>query len=261
MSGPLMLLLLAAVPSLGVPGLSAVDLPADRAAFFEEHLIQELGGQGLKVMSGRDIASLLGLERQKALMGCDQSSCAMELANALGVQAVLLGSLARLDGLLIADIRVLDARSGTRLAAQSARAKSDSEFLTQLDQLARLLAKQLSPEAAVNTTVSGAPARSPGLVIAALGVAAGVTSVVFAVQADAPRQRLDPRTPGTLSLMDAASARERGKSLQSLAVAFGIGSGVAILAGALLAWSPWAGSSVTVVPTKTGAQLTFGGAW
>lgn len=257
MSAPLALLIVAALPSVGVPGLTPVDLPPERATFFEDHLIQELAGQGLKVMSGRDIAALLGMERQKQLVGCDQNSCAMELANALGVDAVLLGSLARLDGMLIADLRVLESRSGKRLAAQSVRARSDSEFLTQLDALARQLVKQLSPE----PTVSAGPTRWPGFVVTGLGVAAGVTSVLFATQADAQRRQLDPSTPGMISLTDAATARENGKTFQSLAVAFGVGSGVAILAGALLAWSPWAGSSVTVVPTKDGARLTLGGAW
>lgn len=257
MPGPLALLVLAAIPSLGVPGLTPVDVPPERVAFFEDHLIQELSNQNLKVMSGRDVAALLGVERQKQLVGCSESSCAIELANALGVGAILLGSIARLDGILIADVRVLESGTGKRLAAHSVRANSDSAFLEKLDELARVLAKQLNPEA----VSSSGPTRWPGFVVAGLGVAAGVASVIFALQADAQRARLEPNMPGFISLTDAAAAREAGKRFQSLAVGFGIGAGVAVLAGVVLAWSPWSGASVSVSPTKDGALVSLGGAW
>ncbi|MBL8912614.1 MAG: hypothetical protein JNM17_18115 [Archangium sp.] len=256
MPGSLALLVLAAVPTLGVPGLTPVDVPSERVAFFEDHLIEQLASQGLKVMSGRDVAALLGVERQKQLVGCSESSCAIELANALGVGSILLGSIARLDGILIADVRVLESGSGKRLASHSVRANSDSAFLEKLDELARVLASQLNPEPR-----TGVSTRGVGFVVTGLGVAAAVGSLGFALAADAQSKLLDPKGPCCLTLYEGAQARDAGRDFQSLAIGFGIGAGVAVLAGVLLAWSPWSGATVSVSPTQGGAQLGIGGAW
>lgn len=61
-----------------------------------EVLATHLREHGLKVMTGRDIGAVLGLERQKQLLGCmdDSTSCSAELAGALGVGALVVGTVA-----------------------------------------------------------------------------------------------------------------------------------------------------------------------
>ena len=51
-----------------------------------------------QVISQQDIATMLGLERQKQLMGCadDSTSCLAELSGALGARFVMSGTLTRL---------------------------------------------------------------------------------------------------------------------------------------------------------------------
>src|SRR5437667_22938 len=44
------------------------------------------------VVSSADIAALLGIERQRQLMGCNEGSCAVELAGALNAKRALRGT-------------------------------------------------------------------------------------------------------------------------------------------------------------------------
>src|SRR5438046_7919376 len=87
-------------PKLGLPGLDRVDVEPEKADFFLEYLAQELYDAGYQVVTRKQIDAVLGLERQKQLLGCadSSSSCLTELAGALGVDAILVGSVARLSG-------------------------------------------------------------------------------------------------------------------------------------------------------------------
>src|SRR4051812_29987801 len=89
----------AAPVTLAAPALANAGLPPDKMEFFTERIAQALAVPGLKVITARDIATVLGLERQKQLLGCasDGNSCIGELGNALGAKGILNGSLARID--------------------------------------------------------------------------------------------------------------------------------------------------------------------
>src|SRR3954468_7651531 len=81
------------------PGLTGVKVGDKEAAFFSEHLAQQLAAAGAKVSSDREINSVLGLERRRQLLGCSENSneCVTELAGALGVDALVVGDIARLQ--------------------------------------------------------------------------------------------------------------------------------------------------------------------
>ena len=84
------------VPKLAAPGLNGVGLDAAFAGFAGEHLAQQLREAGLEVVTGSEIGAVLGIERQKQLLGCSAgASCMTELANALGADGVVLGDLAQ----------------------------------------------------------------------------------------------------------------------------------------------------------------------
>src|SRR5947209_7942042 len=122
-----------------------VNIPADVAAFYSEHLAQQLTLQGLQVVSPSEIATLLGIERQKSLLGCSDNanSCMVELANALGVDGVVTGSLGKFGKSYQVNIKVLSAKDATSLAALSTRVTGGDEAL--LDEL-NATAKKLSNE-------------------------------------------------------------------------------------------------------------------
>src|SRR5438309_267107 len=86
---------------IAAPGLTSVDLSEAMGGLFADHLAKQLELHGLKVTSRSEMQALLGLERQKELMGCsDEStaSCLAELAGALGADGVLTGTLGKVGG-------------------------------------------------------------------------------------------------------------------------------------------------------------------
>ncbi|MEW5740243.1 MAG: hypothetical protein AB1938_15025 [Myxococcota bacterium] len=71
-----LLLLLSSLPALAeplklaAPDLSVMDLSAERSAFYTEALASSLTRAGVRVTTAKAIAQLLGVERQKQMLGC-----------------------------------------------------------------------------------------------------------------------------------------------------------------------------------------------
>src|SRR3954462_9241740 len=106
---------------LAAPGLLGVRVTKEVATFFSDHLAQELEAQGLSVMTASDINALLGIERQKDLVGCanEGGGCMAELATALGVDGVVTGSIGQFDGLFQINLKVVAAADGRKLGIYS----------------------------------------------------------------------------------------------------------------------------------------------
>jgi hypothetical protein len=120
------------------------DVSAAHADFYTELLSDRLADQGLDVTSPREVMTLLGLERQRALLGCEeQSTCLTEIASALGVDAVVVGDLARVGATFQMTLKILKASSGKRLASFTAVAKSEEEFAGLITSAAEVMANQL----------------------------------------------------------------------------------------------------------------------
>src|ERR1043165_1255027 len=85
---------------LASPGLDAVNLKKDRVDFFADHFAQELSNRGIRVITAQEVSAVLGLARTQQLMGCDEgaTSCMTELADALGVDGVITGSIGQFGG-------------------------------------------------------------------------------------------------------------------------------------------------------------------
>jgi hypothetical protein len=98
------------------------------------------------------MAAILGLERQKQLLGCTDasSSCMAELASALGVDAILAGELAKLGSTYQLDLKVLSAKDGARLAGWSENLKDETLFIGALHRAAEAIADAVPTTAAVS---------------------------------------------------------------------------------------------------------------
>ncbi len=149
-------LILTSTPyTLAAPGLTAVDLEAKRVEFLSDYLAQELARVGagqLQVLSQAQVAALLGLERQRQLLGCADDACSTELAGALGSEGLLLGSIAKLGERYTVSLQILTAQTGARRALVT-------EDQLELEELPRFLsraAKQL-----VDQLLTGASAIAP----------------------------------------------------------------------------------------------------
>lgn len=245
---------------LAAPGLTALNLSPDAATYFLEHLGQQLHAQGVEVLTSTEIAALLGLERQKQLLGCtdDQSSCLTEMANALGTDGLLRGSLGKFGKGYQLDLKVLSS-NGQTLASLSQRVESDEALLTALDDAARGIAAQLfqalhrEPLQPLAASPAG-PVSTRWLwwTTGSLGVAALIAGTVLMILAQDP----SVGTPmGELTATVQRLALERQLGL-GLTIGGAAAVGASVLLG-LLTSRPV--PPVTLVPTPQGAALVFSG--
>ncbi|MGQ0505134.1 MAG: hypothetical protein ACT4TC_07405 [Myxococcaceae bacterium] len=124
----------AAVPEK--PQLIVMDLSAaggvekSVASALTEAVVTQVSKQGIfQVVSASDLATLTGLERQKQMMGCSESSsCLAELAGAIGARFVLTGSLAKLGAAYQLSLQTLDSHKAQPLG-RTMRVASDLEAL------------------------------------------------------------------------------------------------------------------------------------
>lgn len=59
---------------VAAPGFNVINLEARLGEFYTEHTAQQLKLLGLEVITVREIASMLGLERQRQLLGCSEGA-------------------------------------------------------------------------------------------------------------------------------------------------------------------------------------------
>lgn len=169
--------------TVAVPALQVVGVDEAVASVYVERLATKLAADDVRVTTARDMAQLLGLERQKALLGCgEESSCVAELAGALGVKALVSGSVARLDSGYVVTLRLLRAPEGTLLSSASERLVGEAALLDFLDDAAVRFREALQ-----RTFGTARPAPSftrwiPALVGGALATGGAVALVVAATQ-------------------------------------------------------------------------------
>lgn len=266
---------------LAAPGLSGFNVAQPELEFFNEHFAQQLTLQGLQVTTAKQISSLLGLERQREIMGCKDAatSCMAELAAALGVEGVVTGSVGKFETSYRVNVSIVAASDGHTLAAYSARAGTSEEVLEDLTTAAKQMAGEVvrtlrggapSPELRVDRAnpINGnvrpaAPSPGWGLrprwwIPAAGAGAVAVVGTVFAVQA---RLRYTD-VAQSASYADAVKAADAGKLDQTLAfVSYGV-AGLGLAAAAVFFFSgdpmppsPLAG--VRLVPAGSGVALTW----
>jgi hypothetical protein len=252
--------LLAQSPELvkvAIPGLSYVGVQPAVGDIHLERFATVLGNTpGLDVTTRRDIEQLLGLERQRALLGCadDSTSCLAELAGGLGVEAVVSGSLAKTGGGYTVTLRVLRARDGAVIASASERLKDELALADWLDDEAPRLGAKITAAFGRTPTASTRWVRFvPG--IAGVVLVAGGSALVGASLSDA-----SSLSEGNTPVAEIPAPISRGQTLQTSGFVL-IGVGAAGIAASAL-WLALGGSAspqVAIVPVQQGAVFTFGG--
>lgn len=100
----------------------------ETAALVTDQLVSQLGKvTELQVISSRDVTALLGLERQRQLLGCTESGCLAELAGALGADDVVSGSVGRLGRSLLLTVTRVETRSATAKSRWSERLRESDD--------------------------------------------------------------------------------------------------------------------------------------
>ncbi len=249
-----------ATPKVVSPEWNAVNVKKELVTFYADALADGLRKQGLEVVTAQDIATLLGMERQRALVGCadDASQCMAELANALGADATLVVNLARFDdGGFRGIAKLISSKSGATLSSAQLDSSTERRLLDSLERAAKVLAAPFVEVPAV-TTAPVAENTSitrfwwvPGVAGLAVGAAgAGLLVAAQGEHAEVRRQN---------SYADAERVANSGKALQTGGwTAVGVGAALVVAGSVMLAW-PKAEVVPSAVVTPDGAAVGVGG--
>ena len=201
------------------------------------------------MITARDIATALGLERQRALLGCaeDASACMSELGAALGCDAIITANLARLDDSYEGSLRVLSARDGKTIADERVEATGQKALARVLEGAAHRLARKLRPPP------PPASVRHYSWIPLAAAVALGVGAGVSLAVANTNLTRITSSDEPT-----AIQLARDGKTLQGAGWAMaGVGAG-ALVGAALLYFLGGGPGSVAPQVHVTGAGASIG---
>jgi hypothetical protein len=140
----------AAPQKLAVLGVVAGEgVPPSTAAAITEAVVAEVRKQSkAEVITQREIASILSLENQKAMLGCQTDACMAELGGALGTDRLVAGDIAKLGESFLLHLRVVDTKK-VRVAAQADRRLRGGTIDDVLDVLPPMVAELFPPQAAV----------------------------------------------------------------------------------------------------------------
>src|SRR4051812_17891778 len=87
----------------------AGEVDAAIARALTEAITTELAARGyFEPISSVEIQTLIGVDRQKQLLGCSEGSCLTEMAGALGAPYLMSGSLAKVGDIFQLNIQVID---------------------------------------------------------------------------------------------------------------------------------------------------------
>lgn len=97
---------------IAVPELTPLGVSSELAQNLTAVIAAELGRYDqVRVLSNREIALLLGLERQKELLGCADDSCVSQLAGALGAEKILSGQLGTVEQSIVFTLQLTNAKT------------------------------------------------------------------------------------------------------------------------------------------------------
>ncbi len=263
---PLAVSLLAAAPvQVAVPDFHITGGKPGQAAVLMDPFVAELSRRGFQVTTQRDIAAMLGIERQKQLLGCADasSSCLTELAGALGSDALVSATLTQTGDAWFGTVTALDSR-GRSLSTLALRAASSAELLESLRRAAGELAADLARAFPGRVAEAGgrrhltAPAIGVGAVaLVLLGVGGGLFGEAHAIDS-----RLRSNAGSLRDAAELESAISRGRTFQTIGlVGLGVG-GAALVTAVVLAIigapeEPKASVQLAVTPGGVHAGVTL----
>jgi hypothetical protein len=237
---------------VAAPSFSLVGLSPELGNVFQDRFVSRLASSELRVTTSRDIAQLLGLERQRQLLGCDaqSSQCLAELAGALGVDVVVSGNIAKSESGFIASVRALRTSDGQMIDAPSTRVEKEGELLDWLDRTADGVRGKILEQLRPGSTTPFVR-WIPGLVGGALLVGGTVCLLLSGVAYG--------ELVGPAPLSDISGTRARGETLMPLGFAL-VGVGAAGVVSSVL-WSMTPSPvKAAWVPLRDGGLFAFSGA-
>lgn len=241
---------------IAVTPLQLIGMPAEMGGYAEDRLANRLGERGYKVTTPADIIAMLGLERQRQLLGgcSDDSGCTAEIGAALGVPLMVTGRVTKIDERFDLVLRVIRQRDGLVVASETRSLEGIKRLGELMEAAGDSLAKQLEPK-----TPFAWRLWVPLLAGAAVaGVGGTFWGLAETRHSALTRSKLDENVVQGLSDIDALFNRLQ---LQRVLGMVGAGVGVALIAGGIV-WNalvPSVPVSVVVAPGPHGAIFAIGG--
>ena len=246
------LIILDLVPGEGVDPTVAISLSSTLTVELERRAVFE-------VVSSRDIAAALGLERQRQLLGCgDGTSCVAELSGAFGAQLVLSGTLVRMGDAFALNLQTTDSKTMKSIGRSVRIAKQLSDLAPTLPfAVAEATGLPAPPE----------PSRVAPLMLIGAGAAAVVGGAVVGMQVlfkdrDVKQElQLAQTNPSVLRPASAYDADLATIATQKTIAVITLSAGAALVAlGVVLYPRPGSTSfAVTLIPAPGG--VGFAGVW
>jgi TolB-like protein len=239
-------------PKIAVMDTQAGGVEAHVAAALTEAITQEVAARGyFRVISSKEIQTLLGFERQKQVAGCssETTSCLAELADAMGARYVLSSTLSKMGDAYQLSLQTLDSARAQPLGRSVRIAKDIATLQAQL---------AYSVADATATPLPPPPSRVlPYSLIGAGGLVA-VGGVVFGIDGISRDLALGRQIAAGPS-QTLAAYEEEAKSIGTSKTLGLVGmlAGAALIAGGIFLNPPdlVGPAKVALLPTASGAAL------
>jgi len=243
-------------PKLAVTEIRAPSGDAELGKLLSELALTEASASGrFSVIGQSDVAAMLGLEKQKQMLGCaDSSECFAEIGGALGADYLLVGTAGQLGALWRIDLKLVEVRKRQVAARAGESVEPRPELLADaIHRCVRRVTAGFEPPVA-----SGR--RKAGWIAAGAGAASLVGGAVFALLARSSWNELkDAEAAGDAAAWRRSRDDVKGRALTAdilfgVGIA-GVGTGSWLLLGGGGGSSPRAG----VVPLPGGAAVAVEG--
>ncbi len=120
---------------------------------------------GVRLITAQDVATAVGLERQKQLLSkdgtCSDSACLAELSGAVGARYVVTGRLDKLGGRFVLTASAFDAAKAVALGKPSLEVESEEKLPGAARELARQVLVALGAEAPSNVSAAALAESKP----------------------------------------------------------------------------------------------------
>ncbi|MFL5318756.1 MAG: hypothetical protein ACJ790_03810 [Myxococcaceae bacterium] len=213
------------------------------------------------VISGDEIRSMIGLERQKALLGCgEDSSCLAEISGALGVDELVSGNLGRVGKTLVLELHRVDTHKARTLSSATRTIEGDPDELLGAVRgaVSELYGSKSADEVAtgVGTSVERSPLALPLTVGGGALVVGGAVGAIWALSVKgAIDQQQNPDVAPTVSVGTASTAQ----TIFPISIVAAIAGAAAAGYGAtLLLGGEDQPAEVSFIPTHGGAIVGIG---
>jgi hypothetical protein len=246
--------LLALLTAAGPQRVAVMDIQAREgvtkgvAQIVTDAIVADLrkGAPTLGLIASEDLRNLVGFQAQRERLGCQDTACLAEIGGALGVDELVVGSLAKLGTSYILDVRLIDARRAKVIAEANERLKNGTadDLLGAADRAVnRLLGPILglppgeSAPTASLTEPASSPShpRVPAIILGVVGLAAGAVAVTGLVEALSFKGWQSQPPGSVIPLATAQSNVNTANSWATVALICGIGA----VAGVTAAGFTW----------------------